>query len=81
MVARALNAKLDDHLGYDKHKALFSLAAEAARPVRPYVPEMASFNWIPPEAVKADSSLNLSKITKHVLRPWTAKYDFCTLKA
>jgi len=73
-VETALNAELDDHLGYDKHAQSSQPNSRMALAKRHYGQTMASFLLIPLGIVMAVLSPLWSRNIKPVSLPWTIKF-------
>ena len=72
-VEAALNAELDDHLGYDKHEKTSSVNSRNGYSSKQLRTEDGQFELNTPRTETAASSLRSSKSNKPASPPWTIK--------
>nr|WP_276208037.1 transposase [Vibrio neptunius] len=80
-VETALNAELDEHLGYQKHQSRTSSNSRNDYSGNSIITEDGKVDVDVLRAVKLALSLNSYASTKLDSNPWTTRYLACTRKA
>jgi hypothetical protein len=75
-VETALNAELDDHLGYSKHEESDSSNSRNGSTRKTLQPVTANFRWTRRETEKAASNPNWRKNISAATPPWTIGFSF-----